>query len=356
MIQIEKPQALFLRFKRQNLIEQDHTPYDELFRLMSPVPTKYWVEPGSPPAIEGRFTEDDRDLNNRRRENRTIIKGRFRGGNVGYIFQDELPLHRAAYKKDVNSFNETDELVLETIRQEGAMNIALIKEITGLLSKQISSSLQKMQKAFIVYEDQVDGENDRAFYILEDEFFQMDFSRYNRIDAVCELIKRFCYLNVLVDKTMIRSFTGLPQKIIREALERLISEKSLLPIQTGGEENLNYILRTDQESISSASSLLPGDIFILDLNDYYVKSQELTIRERFSPKPYKILRYIMYRGEFIGALLGYFRFGPDDLEDVILDLPDKEKISLGPKIIQAIYTQYNPRENVLKRFDGKPLS
>jgi hypothetical protein len=60
MIQIEKPQALFLRLKRQNLIEQDHTPYDELFRLMSPVPTKYWVEPGSPlplKAVLQKMTE-----------------------------------------------------------------------------------------------------------------------------------------------------------------------------------------------------------------------------------------------------------------------------------------------------------
>lgn len=151
---------------------------------MSPVPTLHWVEPGSPPAIQYRSNRDDADLNDQRRADRTLIKGCFRGGKVGYIFKDELPLHRAAYKREL-------------------------------------ASLQKWQKAFVVYEDQIERDNDRAFYILEDEFYETDLNAWNRRDAMAELIRRFFRLNVWADLSMIKSFTQFPSRDLKEALSHL---------------------------------------------------------------------------------------------------------------------------------------
>ena len=195
---INVKKAKYLSLKRQNLIERDeNADYEKLFRLMSPVPTLYWTAPGEPPVIQHRHDVDDRTLNNYNRANRTIIKGRFRGGNVGYIYADELPLFMAAYKKEIKRFSEHDFIVLETLRNEGAMNIAMIKEITGLLSKYIAASLQKLQKAFIVFEDQVDGERDRAWYILKDEFYDTDFAKFTKEQAMAEVILRFAYLKCI---------------------------------------------------------------------------------------------------------------------------------------------------------------
>jgi hypothetical protein len=351
---INKSRVISLRLKRQNLTGPDHTPYDELFRLMSPVPTLYWIEPGSPPSIEYRTGLDDAALNDRRRSERTIIKGRFRGGNVGYIFGDEFSLHRAAYCKEMPRFSETDEIVYDTIRREGGMNIGLIKELTGLLSKQIAASLQKMQKAFIIFEDQVDGEKDRAFYLVEDEFQDRETDLPTRLEAAEELIRRFFHMNVFADRAMIRSLTRFPAALVKEAVGAMVDRGVLLSAQISDGQS-GYILAEDISAVREESPELPDRIFILDLNDYYVKSHESLIKKRFSHGEYKTLKYIMYRGEFIGALRGYFRFGPDDLEDVVLDLSEREKIALGPAIIDAIHRVYDPGEHHLKRFEGRAL-
>lgn len=346
----------YLMLKRQNLIERkDDADYEKIFRMMSPVPTLSWTAPGEPPIIQHRFDIDDRTLNNYKRANRNIIKGRFRGGNVGYIYADELPLFMAAYKKDINRLSEIDEIVLKTIKHEGAMNNHMIKEITGLLSKQISPSLQKLQKAFILFEDQVDNEWDRAWYILEDEFYDMELDKYSRSDAIDEVILRFTYLNVFIDETMIKSFARFSNKDINTAVISLLEKGKIIKASAG--DIKGYILKKDLDETNNCTKDIPDDIYIMDLNDYIVKSNEIKLKERFPRrKPYLTLHYIFKKGEFIGALFGHFRFGPNDLEDVILDLEDNDKIKYKKRILNAIEKTYNPKETKLKRYCGEIIS
>lgn len=353
MIKLDKNKITYLMMVRQNLIKHpDNMDYEKMFRMMSPVPTLFWTAPGEPPLIQHRFDIDDKTLNNYNRANRKIIKGRFRGGNVGYIYYDELPLFMAAYKKEVFRFNQIDEIVLRTIKHEGAMNIHMIKEITGLLSKQISPSLQKMQKAFILYEDQVDNEYDRAWYLLEEEFYDMDLDKYSKQDAIKEVIARFCYLNVMIDEKMIKSFTKFTNKDIKLAVKSLIDNGKIIEVSS---EDKGYVLKEDLDEISNISSDIPDDIFIMDLNDYLVRSHEMSLKERFGDKKYKTLHYILKKGEFIGAILGHFRFGPNELEDVQVDLPVKLKEQYKEEIINTIYKAYDKESSPLRRYGSQEL-
>lgn len=356
MITINKNSAIYLMLKRQNLIERnDDVDYEKLFRMMSPVPTLHWTTPGEPPLIQYRFDIDDKTLNNYNRANRNIIKGRFRGGNVGYIYQDELPLFMAAYKKEIGRMTEIDEIVLQTIKQEGAMSTGMIKEITGFLSKQVSAALQKLQKAFILYEDQTDSESDRIFYILEEEFYDMEFDKYSRSEAIEEVILRFAYLNVFIDGKMIKSFTRFSNKDINAAICSLLEKGKIIEVSKG--DGNGYILKQDLDEIKKCTQDIVDDIYIMDLNDYIVKSNEIKLKERFPRrKPCLILHYIFKKGEFIGALLGHFRFGPNDLEDVILDIKDTDKIKYKKRILNAIKKTYNPKETKLKRYCGEIIS
>ena len=352
MHDINIKKARYLSLSRQNLIgPNENADYEKLFRLMSPVPTLFWTAPGEPPIIQHRFDIDDRTLNNYNRANRTIIKGRFRGGNVGYIYADELPLFMAAYKKEIKSFTENDFVVLETLRSEGEMNIEMMKEITGLLSKHISASLQKLQKAFLVYEDQVDGENDRAWYILDDEFRDMDFTAYTREQAMEEVISRFAYLNVFFDESMVKSFIKFTNKDISAALLSLTDKGRLMEASAGGSPG--YVLSEDLDEITSAPENIPDDIFILDLNDHLVRSHEAEIKERFDPAPYKTLHYILKQGEFIGIIAGRFTFGPPELEDVMLDLPVEKILEYRQRIIAAVEEKYDPHSTLLLRYCGE---
>jgi predicted transcriptional regulator len=352
MHNINAKKAKYLSLSRQNLIGRDENDdYEKLFRLMSPVPTLFWTAPGEPPILQHRFDIDDRTLNNYNRANRTIIKGRFRGGNVGYIYADELPLFMAAYKKGISRFSENDFIVLETLRSEGEMNIEMIKEITGLLSKHISASLQKLQKAFLVYEDQVDGENDRAWYILEDEFQDMDLAAYTREQAMEEVISRFAYLNVFFDESMVKSFTKFTNKDITAALLSMTDKGRLLEVSADGRSC--YILSGDLDEIASAPETIPDDIYIMDLNDHLVRSNEAEIKARFDPASYKTLHYILKQGEFIGIIAGRFTFGPPELEDVKLDLPVEKILEYRQRIIAAVEEKYDPHSTLLLRYCGE---
>jgi len=352
MVEIKFESARYLSLRRQNLIERKNdADYERLFRMMSPVSTLFWTEPGAPPLIQYRHDIDDKTLNNYNRANRTIIKGRFRGGNVGYIYADELPLFMSAYKKEIKQYTQNDFTVLETLHNEGAMNIAMIKEITGLLSKHISASLQKLQKAFIVFEDQVDNEWDRAWYILEDEFHDTDFDKYTREQAICEVILRFAYLNAFFDESMIKSYAKFSNKDIKTAISFLLESDKL--IEASADKKQGYILKDDLDEILPCDKAIPDDIYILDLNDYLVRSNEAELKARFDPKPYKTLHYIMKRGEFIGILVGRFSFGPNELEDVMLDIPASDMIKFRRDIERAIEEVYDPHQTLLLRYCGE---
>ncbi len=352
MIEIKYNSAIYLSLKRQNLIERDvNADYEKLFRLMSPVPTLFWTAPGEPPLIQHRHDIDDRTLNNYNRANRTILKGRFRGGNVGYIYVDELSLFMAAYKKEIKSFSHNDVIVLETLKNEGAMNIAMIKEITGLLSKHISASLQKLQKAFIVFEDQVDNENDRAWYILEDEFQDYELDKYSKEQAIAEVIYRFAYLNMFFDESMVKSFTKFTNKDIKASLSSLVQSGRIIEAEAGGK--IGYVLKEDIDEITFCLKEIPDDIFILDLNDHLVRSNEESLKQRFDPAPYKTLHYIMKQGEFIGVLVGRFTFGPPELEDVMLDLPVEQMLAFRQRIVKAVEEKYDPHQTLLLRYCGE---
>ena len=87
-------------------------------------------------------------------------------------------------------------------------------------------------------------------------------------------------------------------------------------------------------------------------NDFLVKSQDAALKKRFS-SPYEHMYYLLIDGEIRGAVCGRFRFGPHDLEDVVLDLPPEERAARREEIIEAVYTVFDRAGSPLKRYDGK---
>ena len=50
----------YLKLKRQHMLEPvKELDYDQLFKDMSPVQTRFWIEPGSPPELMYRCAFDD---------------------------------------------------------------------------------------------------------------------------------------------------------------------------------------------------------------------------------------------------------------------------------------------------------
>ena len=100
MMELQLQDILRLRLARQCLSEPaGAADYDGLFRDLSPVASVYWSEPGSPPSLPGHTDFDDGAYNARRRAQRLIVKGRFAGGNVGYVDVRDLELFACLYRK-----------------------------------------------------------------------------------------------------------------------------------------------------------------------------------------------------------------------------------------------------------------
>ncbi len=346
-------QILALRMERLGFNRRlDRDEYQTLFRFMSPVTPMYWSMPGNPPVIQHRADFSDFQYNDKLRSRREIVKGRFQGGSVGYVFFDELELFIALYKKDLGKITPKMDEIISLIEHEGPINVKGMKEVLGMYVKDITPILHKLQLAFIVFEDQRSVEWDRGWYVFEREFPELDFNRYTMNEALKIIIKRCQKLLVWFDVKMLENVYKLPKKILQNAIEELIHEKELQDLEIEGVKG--YISLLDYHQIHHLDlSQTSNQIFCMNKNDYYVKAMEHLLQNDFPKTDYEPMYYLLHQGEFIGAVYGKFRIRPDELEDVILK-KDIENMSLRKdEIIKAIGKVADYSVSPLKRFMGE---
>ena len=356
---IPREKITALRMQRQYLADKkaNKEEYDRLFRDMSPVPVRYWSAPGDPPTISSRADFDDYQYNYKLRQNRDIVKGRFQNGSVGYVAFDEFELFIGLYKKGPGRLSRMQFELLDLIEHEDGITIGRMKQATGWLVKNITPELHKLQEAFLIFEDQTDNEGDRMWFSLESVFPEIDTKKYSRSEALKIVLLRFAKLNIFFDASSARSFYKINLNDIKETADELVNSGELINY------NGRYMLKSDFEYLSSPESddlKLEKSVIILHRNDFLVKSNEnieqqnpRLLKDRFYHDKFGVLQYILIDGEFHGALCGNFKFGPAILEDVVLDLPDDEKISRKEEILNAIYEHHNRESSPLKKYCGE---
>ncbi len=150
------------------------------------------------------------------------------GGNIAYVFADELPLFAAAYSKDRKTLSFEEVELLELLEQEGPMTVAVMKELTGHLAKQLTPVLHRLQQKFLVFEDQVDNEWDRAWYLFETEFPDINLKQFTKTEAIKELVMRFAFLNVFIKPDMLASFYRFKAEDTNRAVAELAEEGKLV--------------------------------------------------------------------------------------------------------------------------------
>jgi len=330
-----------------------HDPVDEqeyltLFRLLSPVQTTYWCAPGQPPALALRTTFNDRVYNGELRARRAIVKGRFMRGAIGYVAEQDLELFACAYHKDgVPSSDEQEMLYL--FRQEGPMNIGQIKGITGLRSKDIAAVLHKLQEKFLVFEDQIDSESDRGWFLFAGEFPTVDLHRLSRAEAISHILHRFVQAHGFFTLQMARSFYGFTLKDMQNALAGLCEDGRLISIDLQGEQG--YTRPEDEGLLRTPCEPITG-IHVLHRSDFLVKSDEEYLKGRYKYEDFDELHYILMDGCWQGAVVGRFRNGPFDIQDVVLEDPDQGQARKA-EIIAAIARVYDLEASPIYRFCGE---
>ena len=337
-----------LRMERQHLTRKaNEIEYIDLYRDTQPGQNVYWNGFGDPPSLTYRANFNDVEYNCERQRTHALIKGRFTGGNLGWIVPEDLELFAAVFIKPLDRLATKQVILMELIEREGPLTIQQMKEETGMLVKEITHVLHRLQEAFLVYEDQYDGEWDRGWYKFPDMFPDVDLAKYSRLDALKTLLKRFAYRHVCFEIKMARSFYKLPEKEIKTAVTALMDDGVLTEIEHG------YILHEDVEILETYAFEPPKFIYAIHRNDFLVKSNEHWLKERYAHKYPDTLYYLLIDGEFRGVVVGKFRYTPE-VEDVILDLPDDEAAARKDGILQAVHYLCGVR-NPIKRYQGREL-
>ena len=345
-----KRKILALRMQRQHLTNPvDASGYDDLYRDLQPGMNLYWHGFGQPPECTFRADFDDVAYNRQRQARRALIKGRFTGGNLGWIVPEDLPLFAALYRKPIPLMNDVQVTIMTLIERMGPLNIQQIKEETGYLVKTITPALHRLQEAFLLYEDQYDGEWDRAWYRFEEMFPEHDLSRYSRSEALAIVLQRFAYRMAWFDTKMAHSFYKLPEKEIRLACA-MLTERGVFTAVDGG-----FMLKTDADMLDAVTVTLPP-VLALHRNDFLVRAFDHALKAVFKPLcdalPYDHdpQYYVLVDGEFRAVSVGHFRYGPYEIHDIICDSPDMW--ARRDEICAAVRKE-NPGA-VIQRFMGQP--
>ena len=341
-----------LRMERQHLINKaNESEYIELYRDMQPGQNVYWNGFGDPPSLTFRADFDDIEFNRKRQNKRELIKGRFAGGNLGWIVPEDLELFAALYRKPLVSPTEKQLKLLELIENAGPLNIQQMKEETGMLVKEITPALHRLQEAFLIYEDQYDGEWDRGWYRFDELFPNVDINKMTRLQALKTILKRFTYRIVWFDLDMAKSYYKLPAKDIKSALSELENDSTLVSFDGG------YMLPGDAELLKTYEPKKMHFVYAVHRNDFLFKSHEHIWKEQTKDMSenleydHDLLQCLLIDGEFHGASVGHFRNGPYDLNDVLCDLPNADERK--EEIMEAIQNvNYGKTPS---RFNGKEI-
>lgn len=326
-----------LRMERQHLLTPaNETEYDALYRDLQPGQNVYWNGFGQPPTLSFRADFDDLAYNKSRQFRRELIKGRFAGGNLGWILPEDLELFAALYRKPLKNATMTQQMLLERIETSGPYTIGQLKEESGLLVKEITPALHRLQEAFLIYEDQYDGEWDRGWYRFGEFFSDFNLDRYTKTEALKIVLRRFAHRFVWFTPAMAKSFYKLPEKEIKLAIAGLVSETVLVESDGG------YLLKEDAETLKTYIAPEFHSVYALHRNDPIYKAFEPALKSLAKSLteglPYDCdpLQYLLIDGVFHGAVVGHFRNGPYDLNDVRID--DASLLSRKEEIIAAVQT------------------
>jgi len=245
------------------LVKADEQENVSLYRDLQPGLNVYWNGFGQPPVLSHRASFDDMEFNRIRQNERKLVKGRFAGGNIGWIELEELELLIGLYHKPLDKPTYAQTKIIELIETACPFTIQQIKEETGWLVKEITPILYRLQEAFLIYEDQYDGEWDRGWYKFSEMFPDVNMKRFSRVEALKIVLKRFAYRLIWFDVRMVKCYYKLPEKDIKAAISAMIAGGVLKSVDQG------YVLVDDiarlenYEPIKMNSMEQVSDIFVM---------------------------------------------------------------------------------------------
>lgn len=346
---IGKQTVLAERMERQGLVRAVSTPeeYSALFRRLQPVSTVYFAMPGVAPSLVHRTTFDDMKLNDERRAGREIVKGRFLNGTIGYVFAADLALYANAFQRPLERPNPNQKLIFDTLLDAGPLTPRQLKEETGLLNKEIMPILHRLQQAFLVYEDQTTADWERGWHVFAEMWPGVHVSADLREGSMCEALVRFLRAHVFANLDQMRDWSGWALRDIKALLKSLEGSGTIAGCEVE-ELGEGWMLAED---LGLGEKSPTRSVFMLHRADPMVRADITWLKEGFPGM--EVLQFLLIDGDFQGAVCGHWRIGPHDVDDIVLYIPDAERLSRRDEIISAVAWGYHPPQHNILGYDGK---
>lgn len=343
------------RLKRQRLFNPleyigNDGEYIGLFRQLQPVSPVYNTRPGDPPKLVHRTEFDDEVVSAKLREQNKIVKGRFCSGRIGYVVDVDLELYATAFQKPLRRALPIHDDIMELLRNSGGMSKDQLKqELNYYPAREISKALETLQAAFLVYENQPDGDWDTGWFDFATEWFEVETDRVKHIESVAEVTHRFIKSMVFATLVNIKSWSGFPTKVIEEVVKTLVTDETIVATEITG---LGKGFMSKEDSLGFDAEAIPDSIFMLDKSDILVRAHLSELQKQF--KGYEVLEFLLIDGQFKGAVLGHWGFGPYDIDDIVLELSSNEILSRKDEIIHAVRRRYSAEHHAIVNYNGVP--
>lgn len=339
------------RLRRQLLTDPAATSaeYFALFRLVQPVSPVAMSYPGSPPELVRRARFNAAEAANKLRADRTLVKGRFLNGNIGYVFADDLELYATAFRKPLTGLNEIQRSAYDTLANLGPLTPRQIREETGLLNKQIMPALHRLQTAFLVHEDQPDEDWEREWRLFEDEWPDVDPTRRTHEEAVADVVTRFLRAHVFGTSAHVKDWSSLSKRVLDRVLSDMEASGRVQAVEVEG-VGAGWMLSDD---LLDQATVVTPSTFLLHWHDPLVLSHAGELKRRHVGL--EVLQHLLIDGEFRGVVVGHWRIGPHDVDDIALDLPKEDLEDRRDEILAAVATVYHPPRHNILRYAGRAL-
>ena len=339
------------RMRRHHLSHPLADPhgYAALFRALQPVATMSYAVPGSAPRLVHRTTFDDAAIANRLRSRREIVKGRFMSGNIQYVLAADLELYANAFCKPLWDLSGIQSDVLEMVETLGPLTPRQLREESGYMNKEIMPALHRLQRAFLVYEDQVDDDWERSWYGFAGEWPDIAVDPEQTPSALRQALTRFLAAQVFATYQEIRDWSGMPAGQLKTALAHLQEVGAVLAVEVD-ELGQGWMLASDP---IADDAIPPRSCLMLHKGDPLVRPQTSALKARFAGLD--VLQYLLIDGRFQGAVCGRWGINPYEVDDIALLLPAAERAARRDEILDAVLWGYQPPDYPILRYDEKAL-
>jgi hypothetical protein len=207
-------------------------------------------------------------------------------------------------------------------------------------------ALHRLQRAFLVYEDQTDSDWERGWYEFASEWPDVQLSEGRRLPAAIQVLLRFLQGHVFATLEQFKDWSQLSTRFLSDVLQEMEKATLIVPQAVPG---LGEGWLCAEGIPLSPRELVPS-VFMLHNADVLVRSQAGELKRRFGD--YEVLQYLLIDGVFQGAVVGHWRIGPHDVADIVVTLPTAERASRRAEILDSVAQQYHPPHSHILKYAG----